>query len=296
VEAPIRDLILGPDGGAGIAALVRWASYRRPIWVFRLTSLELAILLFGVVIGATVLGVFLGRRVRHLSNDLKEPFGVLQGALLGVVGLILAFGLSLAVSRYEDRRASVVAEANAIGTTYLRAQTLPEPTRARSLTVLVTYTESAVKLADTVPGSNEEAAAAAREELLQRRLWSLGGRALSSEPVASAPRLYIETLNEMIDAQGVRLAALNNQVPIAVLMLEVLGAALALGLLGAYLAIVGRGVVAVALASLLVSFLLLVIADLDRPTRGMIRVPDTALRSQLASMKLPPAAGPPNHP
>jgi hypothetical protein len=146
-----------------------------------------------------------------------------------------------------------------------------------------------VKLSDTVPGSEGERAAADREELLQRRLWALGGQAVDAEPVASAPRLYIETLNEMIDAQGVRVAALSNQVPIAVFMLELLGAALALGLLASYLAILGRGVVAVALAALLVSFLLLVIADLDRPTRGMIRVPDTALRNQLSSMRVPPA-------
>ncbi len=85
-----------------------------------------------IVLGATALGAFLGRRVRHLSESLSEPFGVLQAALLGVVGLILAFGLSLAVSRYEDRRAAIVDEANAIGTTYLRAQTLSEP-RAQPL-------------------------------------------------------------------------------------------------------------------------------------------------------------------
>jgi hypothetical protein len=151
-----------------------------------------------------------------------------------------------------------------------------------------------VQLSDTVPGSDEAQAAADREELLQRRLWALGGQAIDTEPVESAPRLYIETLNEMIDAQGVRVAALSNQVPVAVFMLELLGAALALALalLASYLAILGRGVPAVALASLLVSFLLLVIADLDRPTRGMIRVPDTALRNQLASMQLPPAASP----
>jgi hypothetical protein len=248
------------------------------------------------VLGATALGLFLGRRVRHLSDDLKEPFGVLQGALLGVVGLILAFGLSLAVSRYENRRASVVDEANTIGTTYLRAQTLPEPARTRSLNLLIRYTQSAVLVADSVPGSDEEAAAADREEELHRKLWALGGQALDSEPLASAPRLYIETLNEMIDEQAVRLAALSNQVPIAVFVLEVLGAALALGLLAAYLAILGRGVLAVALASLLVSFLLLVIADLDRPTRGMIRVPDKALTNQLASMQQPPAAGAPSRP
>ena len=104
---------------------------------FRLTSLELALLLFAVLLGATGLGIFLGHRVRHLSDSLKEPFGILQAALLGLVGLLLAFGLSLAVSRYEDRRANVVTEANAIGTTYLRAQTLPEPIRSRSLDLLV---------------------------------------------------------------------------------------------------------------------------------------------------------------
>ena len=248
------------------------------------------------MLGATALGLFLGRRVRHLSDDLKEPFGVLQGALLGVVGLILAFGLSLAVSRYENRRASVVEEANAIGTTYLRAQTLPEPVRTRSLNLLVRYAQGAVRVADTIPGSDEEAATADREEQLHRKLWALGGQALDSEPVESAPRLYIETLNEMIDAQSARIAALNNQVPIAVFLLELLGAALALGLLAAYLGILGRGVVAVALASLLVSFLLVVIADLDRPTRGMIRVPDTALSNQLDSMQRPPAAAAPSRP
>jgi hypothetical protein len=265
----------------------------RPIFLFRLSSFELALVICGVVVGATALGVFLGRRVRHLSDDLKEPFGVLQGALLGVVGLILAFGLSLAVSRYENRRASMVDEANTIGTTYLRAQTLPEPIRTRSLSLLVAYTRRAIEVSNTVPGSSAQDAAAEGEQQLQRQLWALGGHALETAPVASAPRLYIETLNEMIDAQSVRIAALNNQVPNAVFILEVLGAALALGLLAAYLAISGRGFVAAALASLLVSFLLLVIADLDRPTRGMIRVPDTPLRNQLASMELPPAADAP---
>jgi hypothetical protein len=63
----------------------------------------------------------------------REPFAALQAALLGVIGLILAFGLALAVGRYESRRAAVVEEANTIGTTYLRAQTLAEPSRTASL-------------------------------------------------------------------------------------------------------------------------------------------------------------------
>ena len=94
---------------------------------FRLSSWELAGILLAIVAGVTIGGVVLGRYMREHSETLKEPFGVMQAALLGLVGLILAFGLSLAVGRYEDRRAAAVSEANAIGTTYLRAQLLAEP-------------------------------------------------------------------------------------------------------------------------------------------------------------------------
>jgi hypothetical protein len=147
-----------------------------------------------------------------------------------------------------------------------------------------------------VPGSADARDARTHEERIERRLWSLAGEALKTAPTASAPRLYVETLNEMIDGETVRVAALSNRVPTALLVLEVLGSALALGLLAAYLAIVGRGVLAVLLASALVAFLLLVTADLDRPTRGMIRIPDTALTNQLASMREPPAATAPRPP
>jgi hypothetical protein len=274
----------------------RWPRVGSGILFFSLSSFELGLLLFAVLLGATGLGIFLGHRVRHLSDSLKEPFGILQGALLGLVGLLLAFGLSLAVSRYEDRRANVVSEANAIGTTYLRAQTLPEPIRTRSLELLVRYTRSAVRLSDRVPGSAEAREAAASEQRIQRQLWGLAGQALDMAPTASAPRLYVETLNEMIDAETVRVSALSNRVPTAVLVLEILGSAVALGLLAAYLAITGRGVVAVVLASALVAFLLLVTTDLDRPTRGMIRVPDTVLTDQLQSMTQPLAAAAPRSP
>jgi hypothetical protein len=94
----------------------------------------------------------------------------------------------------------------------------------------------------------------------------------------------------MIDQQTVRISALNNRVPGAVLALEVFGAAVALGLLGMYLAVLGRGPLPMVLAAALVTMLLLVTFDLDRPTRGLITVPDTPLTSLRASMALPPAA------
>jgi hypothetical protein len=261
---------------------------------FRLSTLELGLILFAVVFGATALGLVLGRLIRHRSEHLREPLGVLQGALLGLVGLVLAFGLALAVGRYESRRAAVVDDANAIGTTYLRAQTLPEPLRTRSLELLRRYTDTSIRLSRSVPGSAEARKAVADGDMLQRELWRLAGQALVGAPTASAPRLYVETLNEMIDMQTVRVAGLNNRVPGAVLGVEVVGAAVALGLLAFYLSLLGRGTFVVLLAAGLVSLLLLVTFDLDRPTRGLIRIPDTPLENLRASMTLPPAATGPN--
>jgi hypothetical protein len=260
---------------------------------FRLSSLELGLLVFGIVLGATLLGVVAGRRMRAHSDTLREPFGVVQAALLGLVGLILAFGLTMAVGRYDSRRAAVVQEANAIGTTYLRAQTLREPIRTRSLEDLVRYTDSTIRVANAVPRSAAADHAIADGERLQRSLWRLAGDALAGSPTDSAPRLYVETLNEMIDIQTVHVSALNNRVPTAVLVIEVVGAAVALGLLALYLSILGRGVLTVVLAAAFVSVLLLTTFDLDRPVRGLVRVPDTPLVDLRASMELPPAASAP---
>ena len=247
-------------------------------------------MIFGVVLGTTLLGVFLGRRLRAHADSLREPFGVLQAALLGLVALILAFGLTMAVGRYDSRRAAVVAEANAIGTTYLRAQTLSEPMRTRSLQDLVQYTDATIRMSQSVPGSTAANDAIAAGERLQRSLWRLADEALVGAPTDSAPRLYVETLNEMIDMQTVHVSANNNRVPAAVLLIEIVGAAAALGLLALYLAILARGVLPVVLAAAFVSVLLLITFDLDRPVRGFVRVPDTPLVDLRASMELPPAA------
>src|SRR6478735_5295719 len=147
---------------------------------FDLSSTALGVLLFAVMLGATGLGILIGHRVREQADELKEPIGILQAALLGFVGLLLAFGLSLAVSRYEDRRTNVVTVANAIGTANLRAQTLHEPVRSRSLDLLVRFARTAVGVSDHVPGSEEARAAVAVEDGIERQLWRLAGSALDT--------------------------------------------------------------------------------------------------------------------
>ena len=101
----------------------------------------------------------------------------------------------------------------------------------------------------------------------------------------------------MFDAQSTRVYALSNRVPTAVLVVEVVGAAVALGALALHLALhlssIGRGLEATVGAALLVTLLMIVSFDLDRPTRGFILVPSSPLVDVYTSMSDPPAAGPP---
>src|SRR3954454_3746829 len=152
---------------------------------FALSTWQVALLVLAVIAAATAAGHVSGRYLRERSDTLREPFGVLQAALLGVVGLILAFGLSLAVGRYEDRRAATVAEANAIGTTYLRAQLIAEPARSESLDRLRRYTDLALEITREVPSSPAIRRTTAAEGLLQRQLWRLAGQAMAAAPIGS---------------------------------------------------------------------------------------------------------------
>ena len=97
----------------------------------------------------------------------------------------------------------------------------------------------------------------------------------------------------MIDQQTVRVAGLNNRVPTEVLLLQVIGSAIAMFLLGLHVGVLGRSLAPLLLAAGLVTMLLFVTFDLDRPTRGFITIPDTALTDLRASMDLPPAAAAP---
>lgn len=260
---------------------------------FRMSTLALAVVLCLIVGGAVAVGTVFGRHLRDRPGVRHEQLGVVQGTLLGLVGLLLAFGLTMAVGRYDSRRALLVDEAVAIETTFLRAQLLAEPARSASLDLLVQYTDAAVEVADHIPESVEFDAASARMEETQRELWRLAGNAMTADPVGSAPRLYVDALNETIDAHSDRLASLRNRVPPTVLALQLFGSAVALGVLALYLALLGRGAFTSLVATTVVLLILLISFDLDRPHRGLITVPDRPLAETRASMDLAPAAAGP---
>ena len=251
---------------------------------FRLSTAALAAILVAVVGGSVAAGILIGRVRRDRPNTTHEPVGVIQGTLLGLVGLLLAFGLSMAVGRYEARRALVVQEANDIGTTYLRAELLSAPERDPSLALLVEYTDAAIALADVVPDTRVYRERSARIEMLQGQLWTLAGDAVKADPVGTAPRLYIEVLNDMFDTHTSRVASLSNRVPTPVMLLLVVGSAIALGALALFLTLLGRSVMTSLVTAVVLLIILFVSFDLDRPNRGFITVPDTQLVQVRQSM------------
>lgn len=252
--------------------------------LFRLSTLALVVLLLVVVGGATAAGVAAGRVWPKRSQPNREPVGVVQGALLGLVGLLLAFGLSMAVGRYDNRRALIVDEANAIGTTYLRAELLDEPQRGDSLAALERYADEAIAFAHEKPGTAGFDDASARMEATQNELWTLAGDAMEADPSGNATRLYVESLNETIDAHSSRAASMNNRVPSSVMWLLIVGSAVALAALSLYLTLLGRGIVTSVVAAAVLLVTLFVSFDLDRPTRGLITVPVTALEDARDAM------------
>ena len=264
--------------------------------LFQLGNVTLTLLVFGVVGGMTIAGILIGRRLQGDRDEVKEPIGAVQAALLGFVGLLLAFGLTMAVGRFEGRRDSIVTEANAIGTAYLRAQTIAEPERSASIDLLRRYAAERLHLARLVVHTSAFEASLITGAEMQRRLWGLAAKALDTAPQDTAPRLYVESLNTMFDAGTSREDAFLDRIPDTVVALQIGGGAVSLGVLGIYLATLGRRVLTASLAAVMVSLILLVALDLDRPQRGFITVPTRSLTSLVASMQAEPAAQAPARP
>jgi hypothetical protein len=252
--------------------------------LFRLSTPALAVSLIIVLSLSALLGVLVGRALRNRPDTTREPASVAQGALLGLVGLLLAFGLSMAVGRYETRRTLVVQEANDIGTAYLRAQLLDEPHRSRAMALFTQYADAAIAVANVVPDTAKYRENVAKLEALQVQLWTTAGAAVKADPVGTAPRLYTEALNDTFDTHTERVASLGNHVPTPVMVLLVVGTSAALAALAYFLTLLGKGFTTALITGVVLLIILFVSFDLDRPHRGFITVPDTALVQVRQSM------------
>ena len=138
--------------------------------------------------------------------------------MLGLLALMLAFTFSMALTRFEARRDAVVNEANAIGTTALRARLLPEPQRSATLKLLREYVQIRLDIVRSGTSLIELTRAVDRSNALHEALWQQA-KAMAAKDKGFIPTgMFIQSLNEMIDDQGKRLSALRNRIPNPVLL------------------------------------------------------------------------------
>jgi hypothetical protein len=232
-----------------------------------------ATFLYPIVISAEI-GGWIARRF-HQKIIRSEDLETLTVSTLGLLALLLAFTLSHALSRYEDRRSLVVEEANAIDSTARLSLMLPGQVQVSILSLLREYVTVRIGLGVPYDVAKLERDVAKSKDLLTR-LWQQA--VAVSEPQSLPANRFINSLDEMTKIQERRLFALRYHVPNAFVLMLLAVAIVAIGFTGYHAGLtetrprLGMLIMAVTVAVVIVG-----VIDLDQPTRGLIRVPVQSL-------------------
>ncbi len=239
----------------------------------------------GILLGASEIGLRSGFRL-HASHDeaRRSQVGGVQGAVLGLLGLLLGFTFAMSVGRHDNRRVLVLQEANAIGTTWLRAGLLPgdHPQQVRDL--LRRYVDVRLEYRAVADNPEKLAQGMKASSEIQKSLWT-HAEAAAKEAPGPVVVSFINTLNDTIDMDAERLAAHRNHIPPTVWVLVVIVAAF-----GCYTSAYGSG--AQGARSLFTSVLLPVLIvvvmglvyDIDHALQGVIGVSQQPMLDLKASI------------
>jgi hypothetical protein len=243
-------------------------------------SLLISGILFVSMLIAIEVGYRFGRRVESRANESsRSHVGAIQASQLGILALLLGFTFSLALQRFDNRSQAVVDEANAIGTTYLRAQLLQDTIRGEVQTLLRRYVDLRVQAgAVALDHESKRDPIIAQTNKVLDDLWGYARRAAEEDGRAVTAGLFIQSLNELIDSYGRRDAALSRHVPELVLFLLYGTFILTGGVIGYAAGVAGHRTSFVTyILVMLIVVLTFIIVDLDRPRRGLIRVSQASL-------------------
>ena len=246
-----------------------------PLLVFVLTFLVLWV---SARIGASFL-----RRQRNLEEEMREDFGVILAAALTLLGLIIGFSFSMATNRYDQRKSYEEAEANAIGTEYVRADLLPAADAAKVRALLRNYLDQRV-LFYVTRDESQLREINARTAQLQTELWSAVQASAASQPTPIVA-MAVSGMNDVLNAQGYTQAAWWNRIPTAAWTLMA-AIAICCNLLVGYGARDPKTEAFLLLIlPLVLSISFFLIADIDSPRAGVIRVHPENLASLVESLR-----------
>jgi hypothetical protein len=242
------------------------------MWLYDLDASILYPVIAILIAGAGEAGSRIGFRHRDTQVD-KSYISTLTAAALGLLALLLAFSFSLALSRYDLRRTMVLEEANAIGSTANFALMLPTEAQPPILRLLRDYTTARIGLG--IPHDPEKLARdVARSTDLQSQLWQRAV-ALSNAARQSLPlHRFVGSLNEMNNVHERRLTGLRNQVPPEVMGILIGVSMMAMAFTGFQGGVsdARRRAINLFMAAI-IAILIMLVVDLDRPSRGLTVVP-----------------------
>ena len=216
---------------------------------------------------AAYVGDILRRRGRAIGAEEREDFDIVRSATVTLLALIIGFSFSMAVSRYDQRKNYEEAEANAIGTEYARADLLPAEDAAKVRALLRRYLDE--RIAFYLASERREDQIGADTAKLQAELWSAVMHAAAAQPTPVVA-LAVAGMNDVLNAQGYTQASWRNRIPIAAWSLLGLIAVSCSLLLGYGERRTSALVLLVLPVVISISFFL--IADIDSPRGGVIRV------------------------
>jgi hypothetical protein len=240
-----------------------------PIWVLFAGTIIIVMIAMDV-------GYRLGRVVHRRAADEKESaVSVLSGGILGLAAFMLAFTFSMASGRFDTKKALVREDANAIRTAWLRSDFLPEPDRAEAAALLLQYVDVRIRFAEARSLDRERVRAALSEtQRLQDRLWTMAVANVRRHMDSEVGALYIDALNEMSQIQASRVAvAIQARIPLEI-WLTLYGVTI-LGMMAmGYQTAIAESKRSSAQPLLALSFALVIvlIASLDRPDSGVLKV------------------------
>ncbi len=246
-----------------------------PLWLIFLVSVV-------AVLGVAAAGRAFGVRAREHN---AQNVSMLQSAAVGLLSLMIGFTFSMALSRSDARRVAVVEEANAIGTTALRARLLPSPHNTESLKLLRDYVQIRLDLAQRPASPAETKGAIDRSNVIQEALWQEVKAVAATDRTIVPTGLYMQTLNDMIDDHERRVVAAFNHLPGEV-MLMLYGLALFTGAIWGYAAGLEpkRSAFPVYTMGVIVCAVILMVQDIDRPTSGFVTLSQQPIIDVAASL------------
>jgi hypothetical protein len=234
------------------------------------------------VIAAHEIGFWLGSLSRSVDEPFDRQVGLVRASTAALVAFLIGFAFSGAASRFINRQDIIVNEANALGTAYLRADTIGEPQRSELKAALKEYTVDRVRLLGR-EGRGQIEPLLAKISGLHQRMWRSAVEATKDN--APLRTLLLPSINEVIDFNATHLAAARRHLPVPIMAVLLATAAISIGMIGFGNGRVGRRFsVLDAVYGIVLAAALWMIVDLDYPRFGFIRVSNLPLVETLAVM------------